>query len=233
MKPLEEGSLLDDEAIVSRRGSRGVPVCELGNHQRMAFLRKYFFTLFFQAVTCTLVSAVLFLIPGVRGFVQQTGWCRWLIYSTTGASLALSVIAESKYPLNYFIWILLTGHLSLIITLLSTYNDTEVPIQICALLATIFLAMIVYCSQNSLKYNKFYAMIASGMIAFMMSVFIQVALVIYDFSYVTCVGLSFLLSSYIHQMADVGMQKLTTADALRANFSLYTSGLKWMIAKFL
>lgn len=188
---------------------------------RLAFLRKVFGILAFQFAATFAFCLVIYLTPGVRGFIQNQSWILLLtMFGSIGVLIAMFIHARSV-PYNYFLlgaWTILQA---LTVGAIVSFYEVEVVIQALLLTSVVVGGLFVYTLQSKRDFQKHYALIYSISSIFLVAILLQILIMspIMDFA-MSVVG-ALLFSAYLVIDIDMIMNHYSAEDYIIACCTVY------------
>jgi len=188
---------------------------------RMGFLRKVLGILSFQFLATVIFCTVLYLTPGVRGFVQQQPWMLMLsMFGSIGILIAMFIHARTV-PLNYFLlagWTILQA---ITVGSFVTFFDAEVVIQALLLTVVVVGGLFVYTLQSKRDFQKHYALLFTVSSVFIAAICLQIFLMSPVFDFLISVFGALLFSAYLVVDIDAIMNHYSEEDYIIACIMIY------------
>uniref|UniRef100_A0AC34QGQ4 Uncharacterized protein n=2 Tax=Panagrolaimus sp. JU765 TaxID=591449 RepID=A0AC34QGQ4_9BILA len=188
---------------------------------RLGFLRKVLGILGFQFLTTIVFGLVLYLTPGVRGFMQQQSWIPLLsMFGSIGVLIAMFIHARTV-PLNYFLlagWTILQA---VTVGTIVTFFDAEIVIQALMLTVLVIGGLFVYTLQSKRDFQKSYALVFTVSCVFLGAMFLQIILMSPMFDFMMSVFGALLFSVYLVIDIDAIMNHYSEEDYIIACIMIY------------
>jgi len=188
---------------------------------RLGFLRKVFGILSFQLLMTITACTVLYLTPGVRGFVQQQSW---ILLLTTLGSIGLLIamyIHAHNVPTNYMLLAAFTLMQSLTLGAIVSFFDLEVIIEAAALTTVVVLGLFFYTLQSKRDFSASYATVYSLSSILLMASILQVFLLSTAFTFFVNVAAAGIFCVFLVYDIDLIMHHLSPEDYIFACITLY------------
>ncbi|CAJ0578395.1 unnamed protein product, partial [Mesorhabditis spiculigera] len=171
---------------------------ETSYRRRARVMANNFAVIFLHCAIGATINGVLFLTPGVRGYVQQMPMIRFLIYTSgvvipilTGTSWTI------EYRVGYMVWLLHTVLLVLVTTVVATDFDTEMPMVIMTGLSLFSLFFCLICAHRGWLFAKARWIVFTWIAWPFLIQFIQSSMLLYDSSWLISSVFGALATTYI------------------------------------
>jgi len=188
---------------------------------RLGFLRKVFGILAFQFTATVIVCTALYMTPHVRSFIQNQAWIVLTsLFGSIGLLLAMFVHAHTV-PLNYFLLAAWTILQSITVGSIVAFYDMEVVIQAVVLTAVVVVGLFVYTLQTKRDFHKFYAVLFTLSITFLMATMMQILLMSPALNFFMSLAGAVLFSLYLVFDIDMLMHYHSEEDYIIACISIY------------
>jgi FtsH-binding integral membrane protein len=231
---LEEGDLptYEDTQNQKNNGQHYFPASKTVEHEaavaqahvtiRLGFLRKVFGILSFQFLATFVFCFVLYLTPGVRGFVQQQSWIVLLTaVGSIGVFFAMFIHARNT-PLNYFLLAAWTILQALLVASVVTFFDVEVVIQAILLTSIVVGSLFVYTLQTKRDFQQHYAIMYTVSCVFIGAIFLQILVMSPMFDFLISVAGALFFSVYLVIDVQFVMNHCSEEDYILACVMIYT-----------
>uniref|UniRef100_A0A7E4UM84 Inhibitor of apoptosis-promoting Bax1-domain-containing protein n=1 Tax=Panagrellus redivivus TaxID=6233 RepID=A0A7E4UM84_PANRE len=188
---------------------------------RLAFLRKVFGILAFQFGATFAFCLVIYLTPGVRGFIQNQSWILLLtMFGSIGVLMAMFVHARNV-PYNYFLLGAWTVLQALTVGAIVSFYEVEVVIQALLLTSVVVGGLFTYTLQSKRDFQKHYALVYTVSCVFLVAILLQVLIMSPIMDFVMSVAGALLFSVYLIIDVDMIMNHFSEEDYIIACCTIY------------